>query len=102
MRVAWTEEALAHLESIHRYISRDAPLYAKRLVDKLTHASQRLIAHPRAGRTVPEYGDTELRELIVSPYRVVYRLKPDRVDIIAVFHGAQQLPDTFKAYEDEP
>jgi len=101
MRVVWTEEAQAHLESIYHYISRDAPFYAKRVVDKLTRASQRLLAHPRAGRTVPEYGDQELRELIVSPYRVIYRIKPDRIDVVAVFHGAQQLPDTFDAHEGE-
>jgi len=42
---------------------------------------------------VSKYDDENLRELIVHPYRLIYRLKPDRIDIIAVFHGAQQLPD---------
>jgi plasmid stabilization system protein ParE len=40
------------------------------------------------------YDDENLRELIAHPYRLVYRIKPDRIDIIAVFHGAQQLPDS--------
>jgi len=43
---------------------------------------------------VPNYDDENLRELIAHPYRLVYRIKPDRIDIIAVFHGAQQLPDS--------
>lgn len=49
---------------------------------------------PRSGRIVPKYDDENLRELITPPYRLIYRIKPDRIDIIAVFHGAQQLPDT--------
>lgn len=35
MRVVWTEEAQAHLEGIYQYICRDAPLYARRVVDNL-------------------------------------------------------------------
>ncbi|MEO7863800.1 MAG: type II toxin-antitoxin system RelE/ParE family toxin [Nitrospirales bacterium] len=29
-----------------------------------------------------------------GPYRVVYHIKPDQVDIIAVIHGSQQTPWT--------
>jgi len=94
MKVVWTDEAQAHLDSIYQYIARDAPLYAKRVVDKLTRRSQQLIRHPHSGRIVPEYEDQQLRELIVFPYRLVYRTKSDRLDVIAVFHGAQQLPDS--------
>ena len=53
-----------------------------------------LIDHPHSGRTVPTYDDPNLRELIVYPYRLIYRVLPDRIDVIAVFHGAQQLPDS--------
>ncbi len=56
---------------------------------------QRLsIRHPQSGRMVPEYEDQQLRELIVFPYRMVYRVRQDRLDIIAVFHGAQRLPES--------
>lgn len=94
MKVVWTEEAQSHLDGIYQYIRRDAPLYAKQMVDKLTRRSEQLIVHPHSGRIVPEYEDRQLRELIVFPYRLVYRTKPDRIDIIAVFHGAQQLPES--------
>lgn len=94
MNVVWTDEAKAHLDGIYQYINRDVPLYATQMVDKLTRRVGQLIDHPRSGRVVPKYDDESLRELIVNPYRLIYRLKPDRIDIIAVFHGAQQLPDT--------
>ena len=64
------------------------------MVDKLTRRSQQLIDHPHSGRIVPTYDDRNLRELIVFPYRLIYRVKTDRIYVIAVFHGAQQLPDT--------
>jgi plasmid stabilization system protein ParE len=43
---------------------------------------------------VPSYDDRNLRELIVFPYRLIYRVMIDRIYVIAVFHGAQQLPDS--------
>jgi toxin ParE1/3/4 len=64
------------------------------MVDRLTRRSQQLVDHPYSGRIVPMYEDRNLRELIVYPYRLIYRVKSDRIDVIAVFHGAQQLPDT--------
>jgi toxin ParE1/3/4 len=94
MRVIWTPEAQAHLDGIYQYIARDTPLYARQTVDKLTRRSEHLTRHPRSGRPVPQYDDDNLRELIVYPYRLIYRLKGDIIDIIAVFHGAQQLPES--------
>ncbi|MHB8744313.1 MAG: type II toxin-antitoxin system RelE/ParE family toxin [Sulfuricaulis sp.] len=57
MNVAWTDEAKAHLDGIHQYISRDVPLYATQMVDKLTRRVDQLIDHPRSGRIVPKYDD---------------------------------------------
>ncbi len=94
MRVAWTDEAKAHLDGIYQYIKRDAPFYATQTVGKLTRRVDQLIDHPRSGRIVPKYDDENLRELIAHPYRLIYRLKSDRIDIITVFHGARQLPDS--------
>jgi addiction module RelE/StbE family toxin len=94
MRVVWTDEARAHLAGIHDFIKHDAPFYATQTIDKLTRRVEQLIDHPRSGRILPNYDDENLRELIAHPYRLVYRIKPDRIDIIAVFHGAQQLPDS--------
>ncbi len=94
MRVIWTPEAQAHLDGIYQYVKRDAPFYAQGVVDKLTHRSVQLIDHPHSGRIVPTYDDPNLRELIVYPYRLIYRVMTDRLYVIAVFHGAQQLPDS--------
>ena len=94
MKVVWTREAEKHLDGIYEYIAQDAVIYARRMVDKLTRRSQQLAEFPQSGRVVPEYGDKNLRELIESPYRIVYKINSDRIDVIAVFHGAQLLPES--------
>ncbi len=41
---------------------------------------------------VPEYDRDDVREVLEYPYRIIYRTSDDRVDILAVIHGARQLP----------
>ena len=41
---------------------------------------------------VPEYAAPDIREVIERPYRIIYRIKSDQIDILAVVHGAQLLP----------
>jgi len=48
---------------------------------------------PMSGRKVPEYELENIREIIEKPYRIIYRIRKDRIDILAVMHGAQLLPE---------
>jgi plasmid stabilization system protein ParE len=90
--VYWTETALGHLRGIHEYIAQHSPLYAQRVVDRLTRRSVQIGTFPNAGRMVPELQRADVREVLEGPYRVIYRLAPDRIDVVAVFHGARQPP----------
>jgi addiction module RelE/StbE family toxin len=91
--VAWTEQALDDLDSICRFIARDAPRYAELFAARVFRATERLEQFPRSGRVVPEFGQEEIREIIVHGYRIIYRLVPDEVQILTVHHGARLLPD---------
>jgi toxin ParE1/3/4 len=64
------------------------------MVRRLRREAARLEQFPRLGRVVPEYDDSTIRELIVAPYRLLYRHneRRDRVQVIAVIHGSRQLP----------
>ena len=88
----WTDKATAHLLAIYEYIARDSPAYAQRMVDRITRRSEQLAAFPLSGPIVPEYETAEIRELLESPYRIIYRVKTDQIDVLAVVHGAQTLP----------
>lgn len=93
MRVYWTKNAIGHLANIYEYIGLNSPTYAKRTVDKITRRSEQIADQPHSGRNVPEYDAEDIRELIEKPYRIIYRIKPNRIDVVAVIHGAQLMPD---------
>ena len=91
MRVLWTKNAAEHLRGIHAYIAQGSPLYAVRVIDRLTRASLRIGEFPLSGRTVPEIGKNQIREVVMDSYRIIYHIKSDRVEILAVIHGAQNI-----------
>ena len=92
MNVHWTDAAVAHLVAIYERIAQDAPVYAQRMIDRLTKRSEQIATFPESGRMVPEYEAPDIREVIESPYRIIYRIKVDQIDVLAVVHGAQLLP----------
>ena len=56
------------------------------MIERITDRSQQIGAFPMSGRTVPEFQVGQLREVFEHPYRIIYRIRPDRIDIIAVVH----------------
>jgi len=92
VRVHWTNTAIEHLLSIHGHISLTSKIYADRLVDRLTKRSEQIGLFPESGRMVPEYRRDDLREVIERSYRVIYRIKEHQIDVLAVVHGARELP----------
>ena len=91
MRVHWTDTAEGHLEAIHGYIAQDSPEYAKAMVDRITRRSQQIAEFPFSGRRVPEYEIDQVREMIEGPYRIIYYIKLDQIDVLAVIHGAMNI-----------
>ncbi|MGE3371883.1 MAG: type II toxin-antitoxin system RelE/ParE family toxin, partial [Dehalococcoidia bacterium] len=47
---------------------------------------------PESGRVVPELNVHELREVVVKPYRVVYRYRAGVVEIVTVFRASRLPP----------
>jgi plasmid stabilization system protein ParE len=91
MRVHWTDTAEGHLDAIYAYIAQDSPEYARCMVDRLTRRSQQIAKFPFSGRRVPEYDVDQIREVIEGPYRIIYHIKLDQIDILAVIHGAMDV-----------
>jgi toxin ParE1/3/4 len=92
VKVDWTDAALEQLWAIHEYLAQSSPEYAQRVVDRLTKRTQQIRNFPLSGRVVPEFNAPQIREVIEGPYRIIYYIKPDRIDVLAVIHGAQQTP----------
>ena len=91
MKVQWTDTAEEHLDGIYRHIARDSVTYAKRLVDRITRRSIQITTFPLSGRMVPEYEMEQIREVLEGPYRIIYYIKPDQIDVLAVLHCSQNL-----------
>jgi len=41
---------------------------------------------------VPEREEDTLRELLEGSYRIVYRILPQQIDVVAIVHAARQFP----------
>ena len=94
MKVHWTDTAEGHLDAIYAYIAQDSPEYARRMVDRLTRRSQQIAEFPFSGRRVPEYDVDQIREVIESSFRIIYYIRADQIDVLAVIHAAMDLLGT--------
>ena len=50
-----------------------------------------LARHPDMGRAVPEFNDDSIRELVHSPFRVVYLRESESIHIIRVWRSERLL-----------
>lgn len=91
MRVEWSDFARDDLDDLVRYISRDSAFYAQTFAERVLMATRRLSDHPSSGRQIPEAEDKTMREIIVQGYRVMYRVEPEQVLILAVMHGSRDM-----------
>ena len=90
--VRWTRRARADLKSVREFIADDSAHYAEVVTRRLVLAAEVLQEFPEIGRLVPEFERPDTREIIVRPYRVVYRLvDPNEVHILTVHHSARLL-----------
>ena len=92
MRVFWTTRALDDLLAIRETVRVDLGRPADRLVGRLVSRSEQLAQFERSGRVVPEFGRESVREILESPYRLIYRIGGTRLDVVAVIHERQRLP----------
>jgi toxin ParE1/3/4 len=89
--VVWTDPAWVDLEAAAEYIARDSEFYAAAFVQEAHEASTSLADFAERGQIVPEFADESIRELLVKPYRLVYKLTADHVFIVAFIHGSRRL-----------
>jgi toxin ParE1/3/4 len=99
MKLVWTEPAVADLEAIWGFIAKESTEQARRQIGRLLEAVEPLEDLPRMGRRVPEAKSPDLRELIVDSYRLIYRLRRERVDVLAVVHGSRDFASGLPPWE---
>jgi len=94
MKVIVSDSAYADLDRIHAWISKDRPLSADTVIDRILESAERLGRFPYLGHPGKAAGTYEW---VVPrlPYIVVYKVNVDEdmVAVLAVFHGAQDRPE---------
>lgn len=87
----WTEAATWDLSEAAEFIAHDSPFYAAALVREARAAARSLKRFAERGRIVPEARSADVRELFVKSYRLIYRITPDAVTVVAFVHSARDL-----------
>ena len=88
MRIRWTPDAVADLEQISHYLKDHHPHYRQPTMRKLYETVRSLKGSPHRGRLGREEGT---RELLFPPlpYVVVYRVKHECIEVLRIYHAAQ-------------
>jgi toxin ParE1/3/4 len=89
--VRWSLTASTDLQELENFIARDSLLHAVNFIDRIVKCVEKLQQGPLMGRVVPEFGRSDIRELMFRGYRIVYLSEENAVTILRVVHGARDL-----------
>ena len=95
-QVVWAEIAQHDLKQIIDYIAIDSPGNASRILQKIKQKVSALYSMPIRGRIVPELKDQGIhtyRELIIAPWRIIYRISDTTVFVLSVIDGRRNVED---------
>jgi plasmid stabilization system protein ParE len=93
-KLIWSPAARDDLHDIVVFIAHDNPNRAMSFGYELISETDRLQQFPELGRIVPEYRDDGMREIVLRPYRIIYRVDHERAlrEIVRVWHSARGIP----------
>ena len=91
VEVKFTDQSLADIENIAKFIASNSEKYAKIQVQRFFERIEILETNPLSGRIVPEINDKSIRELVMGNYRIIYKVVNEiRVDILTI-HSSYML-----------
>lgn len=94
--IIWAGVAENDLKEIIEYIATDSPANALKILKKIKQKASDLYTLPERGRIVPELQDQGIflyRELIIPPWRIIYRISEMKVYVLSVLDGRQNVED---------
>ena len=94
--IIWAGVAENDFKGIVEYIATESPADALKTLKKIKQNASSLYALPERGRIVPELKDQGIplyRELIVPPWRIIYRISETNVYVLSVLDARQNVED---------
>ena len=95
-KIIWTNVAGNDLKNIIEYISVDSPQNALKILKKIKQKATNLYTLPERGRIVPELQDQgvlQYRELVIPPWRLIYRTSERKIFVLSVIDSRQNVED---------
>jgi addiction module RelE/StbE family toxin len=94
--VVWSNIAETDLKNIVEYIADDSPPNALKIFNRIKQKASSLYTHPERGRIVPELRDQgilQYREIVISPWRIIYRISEKSVFVSSVLDSRRNIED---------
>lgn len=94
--VRWSDAAAKDLWSIVESIARERPSEAEAVLERIRRRARTLGALAEKGRRVPELerqGILEYRELVISVWRLIYKVSPGAVEVLLVIDSRRNVED---------
>jgi toxin ParE1/3/4 len=94
--IVWSDVAENDLRNIVEYIADDSPHNALKLFKRIKQKASSLDTLPERGRIVPElrdHGILQYREIIISPWRILYRISEKSVLVLSVLDSRRNIED---------
>jgi len=94
--VIWSETSEKDFMGMVEYIAADSPSNAFGVFKEIKQKASSLYTFPDRGRIVPELQDQGIvlyRELIVPPWRIIYRISKKSVYVLSVLDSRQNVED---------
>lgn len=95
MKLVWLPRAVADLQHARAYIAEHDPQAARAVAQKIRTLVARLKTRPGMGRPT-EIDDIRKISVPGLPYLIPYRVKERRIEILRVFHTAQEQPESWE------
>ena len=99
MTVIWSATAQFRLDEIYSWIAADDKEAAARWTARIIDRADQIAAFSMSGRAVPEFNMPQIREVMEGPYRIIYHIGADRIEVLTVLHSSQDM-ETILSVED--
>jgi toxin ParE1/3/4 len=84
-KIVWSPNAIKCVHAIGiDLVKRDSVINANKIVNAIVERVNKLVVFPEIGRMVPEFKQTEIKEVLVKKKRIIYEIKGSDINILAV------------------
>jgi len=102
VKIRISESAFNDLEKITEYYEEQGiPHIGTNFVTRIIEHIETFGDNPKVGRIVPEFSSEKIRELIHAPFRIVYTIDLEMINVVRVWRSERLLKLAGNSNDDE-